>query len=117
MQNLRLETCSLLTIKQFLQHPKMTYKKPNILKPKKTIVKSLEPKKVIAFHGIETKRSNICIVNTCLQQISHFKYIRCDILYEFERDIENKIATLNIMFETIRSTKGNKCKKDILLKF
>jgi len=46
----------------------------------------------MAFLGQDPVTCKICVENKCLQQVRNFKYLGCEIFYENEKDIQQKVA-------------------------
>jgi hypothetical protein len=52
----------------------------------------LKKSKVMAFIGQEPVRCKITINDNIFEQVNEFKYLGCQISYEGERDVKNKIS-------------------------
>jgi threonine dehydratase len=50
--------------------------------------KSSEKSETMAFLGQDPVRCKIFVDNECLQQVKNFKYLGCEIAYEYEKDIQ-----------------------------
>jgi hypothetical protein len=46
----------------------------------------------MAFLGQDPVRSKIIVDNKCLQQVTKFKYLRCEISYENDKDFQQNVA-------------------------
>jgi hypothetical protein len=53
---------------------------------------SPEKSDMMAFFGPDPVRCNIILDNKCLQQVKNFKYLGCQIFYENEKDIQQKLV-------------------------
>jgi len=53
---------------------------------------SLEKSETMAFLGQDLIRCKIVVDNKCLQQVKNFKFLSCEISYENEGDIQQKLA-------------------------
>jgi hypothetical protein len=73
--------------------------------------------KVMAFLGKEPLRTKIELNGKPIEQVSHFKYLGCDISYEHDRDIGEKIQKFQMICGTINRTLKNKARTDTQLKF
>jgi hypothetical protein len=47
--------------------------------------------KMISFWGSHPVRTKIVIDGHILEQVSHFQYLRCEISYAYEKDVESKL--------------------------
>ena len=71
----------------------------------------------MAFLGSNPIRTKIVIEDQVLEQVSHFKYLGCDITYDEDKDIINKVNTFQRICGTIRRTLKNKTRKETQIKF
>ncbi|PSN39989.1 hypothetical protein C0J52_25074 [Blattella germanica] len=78
---------------------------------------SPEKTKVMEFQGTRPIRSKIVLENKVIQQLKHFSYLGCDISYDYDEDINNKVAKFQGMCGTINRTLRNKIRKETQLKF
>lgn len=78
---------------------------------------SIKKTKVMAHRGKFPVRTKIIMDNQPLEQISHFEYLGCNISYEVDHDIENKINKFQRICGTINRTLRNKTRKDTKIKF
>ena len=78
---------------------------------------SLKKSKIMAHHGKFPTRSKIVIDNKLIERTNHFNYLGCDITYDRDKDIENKINKFQSICGTINRTLQNKTRKDTKLKF
>jgi len=53
-----------------------------------------------AFLGQDEVRCKIIVDNKCSQQIENFKYLHCEISYENEKDIQQRISFFFQILET-----------------
>jgi hypothetical protein len=53
---------------------------------------SSEKCKKMAFLGQDPVTRKIFVENKCLQQVRNFKYLGCEISYENEKDIQQKLT-------------------------
>jgi hypothetical protein len=60
--------------------------------------------KVMAFHGKYPITINIIIDNNPIEQISHFRYLGCDVMYRTDNDKNNNIKKLKAICGSIRGT-------------
>lgn len=73
--------------------------------------------KTMAFLGSNPIRTKIVIEDQVLEQVSHFQYLGCDITYDEDKDIKNKVNTFQRICGTIRRTLKNKTRKETQIKF
>lgn len=73
--------------------------------------------KVMAHSGKFPIRTKIIVDNKPLEQVSHFDYLGCNITYDVDRDINNKISKFQWICGTINRTLKNKTRKETKLKF
>ncbi|KAJ4429720.1 hypothetical protein ANN_21924 [Periplaneta americana] len=73
--------------------------------------------KVMAHSGKFTIRTKIIVDNKPIEQVSHFDYLGCNITYDVDRDIDNKISKFQWICGTINRTLKNKTRKETKLKF
>ncbi|KAJ4444055.1 hypothetical protein ANN_05844 [Periplaneta americana] len=78
---------------------------------------SHEKTKVMAFIGKYQIRSKIILNNMILEQVRHFNYLGCDISFDEERDLKQKVHRFQSICGTIKRTLKNKTRKDTVLKF
>ena len=72
--------------------------------------------KVMAFLGKDPVRSKIVLNDKPIEQVSHFRYLGCDISYEPDRDIEEKVNKFQMICGTINRTLKNRTRKDTKIK-
>ena len=77
---------------------------------------SLKKTKIMAFKGKSPVRSKIVLDNKTLEQVSHFRYLGCDISYDRERDIDEKINRFQMICGTINRSLKDKVRKETKLK-
>jgi hypothetical protein len=74
-----------------------------------------EKSETMAFLGQDPVISKTAVDNNCLQQVKNFKYLGCEISYEHEKDIQQKLATvlqiLGILINTFKPTLVQKCSR------
>lgn len=73
--------------------------------------------KVMAHKGKHPVRSKVVIENKILEQVSYFDYLGCNVSYDRDKDIENKLNKFQLICGTINRTLQNKTRKDTKLKF
>lgn len=73
--------------------------------------------KVMAFKGKFPVRSKIVINGNIIDQVSHFNFLGCDISYEYENDVDNKLHKYQRMCGTIHRQLGNKTTRETKMKF
>jgi hypothetical protein len=78
---------------------------------------SINKSKVMAFKGKYLVRSKIMINNNIIEQVKNFNYLGCDIQYNYDADLQNKLHKFQYMCGTIKQTLINKTRKDTQLKF
>lgn len=78
---------------------------------------SHEKTKVMAFIGKYQIRSKIILNNMILEQVRHFNYLGCDISFDEERDLKQKVHKFQSICGTIKRTLKNKTRRDTVLKF
>lgn len=78
---------------------------------------SINKTKVMAFSGKNPLRAKIIIDDQMIEQVSHYKYLGCDISYGYDKDIEYKINQFQAICGTINRTLNNKAHKQTKLKF
>lgn len=71
----------------------------------------------MAFQGTRPIRSKIVLENKVIQQLKHFSYLGCDISYDYDEDINNKVSKFQGICGTINRTLRNKVRKETQLKF
>jgi hypothetical protein len=60
--------------------------------------------KVMAFVGKNTVRSKIVINEKIPEQVAHFKYLGCNVIYKYDNDIKEKLhRTLKTKHERIKN--------------
>jgi hypothetical protein len=65
----------------------------------------------MAFNGKYPTKTKILIYNETIEKVSHFSYLSCDVTYEINKDIQNKLNKFRHMCGTITITlKGKECK-------
>jgi hypothetical protein len=68
---------------------------------------STKKTKTMLFHGKDPLRTKILIYNETTEQVSHFRYLGCDVTYEINNDIQNKLNKFSQICDTItRTLKG-----------
>lgn len=72
--------------------------------------------KVMAFRGKYPIRTKIIIENQPIEQLSHFKYLGCDISYDYDEDLKNKLARFQYICGTIKRILRN-TRKETRMKF
>jgi hypothetical protein len=78
---------------------------------------SIYKSKVMALEGKYPVRSKIMIKNKIIEQVKNFNYLGCDISYNYDDDLQNKLHKFQYMCSTIKRTQIHKTRKDTLLKF
>lgn len=78
---------------------------------------SAQKSKVMAFRGKYPVRSKIAIGNYNLEQVSNFRYLGCDISFNIDRDVENKLVKFRNVCGTIHKYLRNRTRKETRLKF
>lgn len=78
---------------------------------------STQKTKTMAFVGADTIRSKIVINDEVIEQIRHFKYLGCDLTYDFSIDVEQKLNKFSRVCGTISRHLKHKTRKDTQLKF
>ena len=73
--------------------------------------------KIMAFHGKWPIRSKIVVENKILEQVSNFKYLGCDITYDYDQDLQQKVSRFNMICGAINRSLRNRARKNTLLKF
>ena len=73
---------------------------------------STQKTKVMAFHGKYPIRTKICIENKIIQQVSHSKYLGCDVRYDMDDDINQKCLKFQTICGAIRRTLKGKASRD-----
>lgn len=73
--------------------------------------------KVMAFIGKQPIRSKIIINNAAIEQVSHFNYLGCEVSYNKDNDVIQKLYKFQYMCGTISRTLKNKTRVDTQLKF
>ena len=68
-------------------------------------------------HGKFPTLSNIIIEGKVLEQISNFNYLGCDISFDVDKDIQNKVNRFQHICGTINRTLKNKTRRETKLKF
>lgn len=72
--------------------------------------------KVMAFLGKSPIRTKIVLYEKPIEQVSHFRYLGCDISYEPDRDVTDKVHRFQWICGTIHRTLKNKTRKDTKMK-
>jgi len=72
-----------------------------------------EKSEMMAFLGQDPLRCKIVVDNKCLQQVKNFKCLSCEVLYESEKDIKQKITK----FAPILGIVSNTFKLNLVQKF
>ncbi|KAJ4439494.1 hypothetical protein ANN_07618 [Periplaneta americana] len=62
-------------------------------------------------------RSKIIINNTVIEQVSHFKYLGCDITYDYDKDVNIKTQRFQAICGTIARNLKKKTRKETQIKF
>lgn len=78
---------------------------------------SIQKTKVMAFRGKHPVRSKIIINNTVIEQVSHFKYLGCDITYDYDKDVNIKTQRFQAICGTIAKNLKKKTRKETQIKF
>ena len=78
---------------------------------------STQKSKVMAFKGKWPVRSKIVLCDQTLEQVRHFKYLGCDISYDMDDDVSEKLARFSAVCGAIRRTIGKKTRQDTQMKF
>jgi hypothetical protein len=78
---------------------------------------SLTKTKTMAFHGKQSVGTKTVIDNYTLEQVTHFKYLGCDVSYQYDNDVDVKLKKIQNICGTIRSSLHGKTRKDTQLKF
>jgi hypothetical protein len=78
---------------------------------------SLTKTKTMAFHGKQSVRTKIVIDNYTLEQVTHLKYLGCDVSYQYDNDVNIKLKKFQNICGTIQSSLRSKTRKDTRLKF
>jgi hypothetical protein len=78
---------------------------------------SINKSKVMAFKGKYPVRSKIMINNKTIEQVKNFNYLGCDISYNYDDDLQNKLHKFQYICGTIKRTLINKTRKYTQLKF
>lgn len=73
--------------------------------------------KVMAFKGTYPVRTKIIIDNRPIEQVSHFNYLGCDVSYNYDNDITNKLHKYQYICGTIYRSLRNKVRPETILKF
>ena len=81
------------------------------------MVISGQKSKVMAFQGKWPLRSKIVIDNVIMEQVNNFKYLGCEVSFDREHDIPQKIAKFNLICGTIHRTLKGKARKETEIKF
>jgi hypothetical protein len=71
----------------------------------------------MAFLGKYQIKSKIVIKDDIIEQVRHFNYLGCDISYEKDNDVDNKLAKFRNVCGTIHKYPKHKTRKDTRLKF
>ncbi|PSN58388.1 hypothetical protein C0J52_12974 [Blattella germanica] len=71
----------------------------------------------MTFKGRDPIRSKIILENKVLEQVSHFKYLGCDITYSESIEILNRTHKFQAVCGCINRTLRNKTRKDTQLRF
>jgi hypothetical protein len=78
---------------------------------------SLTKTKTMAFHGKQSVRTKIVIDKYTLEEVTHFKYLECDVSYRYDNDVDVKLKKFQNIYGTIRSSLRGETRKDTQLKF
>jgi hypothetical protein len=78
---------------------------------------SLTKTKTMAFHGKQSVRTKIVIDNYTLEHMTHFKYLGCDVSYQYDNHVDVKLKKFQNICGTIRRSLRGKTRKDTQLKF
>jgi hypothetical protein len=62
-------------------------------------------------------RSRIILNNKTIEQVQSFNYLGCDISFNYDRHVSQKIYKFQYACGTIKRTLRNKTRKDTILKF
>ena len=71
----------------------------------------------MAFKGKEPIRTKIVIENEVIEQVSHFNYLGCDLTYEYENEVQQKLHKFQYICGTLRKILRKKTRKETQLKF
>jgi len=63
---------------------------------------SPEKSETIALLGQDQVRCKIFVQKKCLQQVNNFKYLGCEIPYQNEKDIQQKLANFSQILGTLK---------------
>ena len=59
---------------------------------------------MMAFLGQDPLRCKIMVDNKCLQQVKNFEYLSCEVSYENEKDIQQKVARFGPILGIVSNT-------------
>jgi hypothetical protein len=65
--------------------------KLNVISKMYTLMISTQKTKIMTFKGKFPVRSKINIDNCPLEQVKHFNYLGCDVTYDQDEDVNNKL--------------------------
>jgi hypothetical protein len=71
----------------------------------------------MAFKGKDPVRSKIIINDNILKQVSNFNYLGWNLSYNYNRDVQAKLARFQVMCGTIWQILGKQTRKATQLKF
>jgi hypothetical protein len=69
---------------------------------------STKKTKIMAFRGKYPTTTKILIYNETTEQVSHFKYLGCDVMYEINNDIQNELNKFKQICGTINKNSKRK---------
>ncbi|KAK9877518.1 hypothetical protein WA026_018626 [Henosepilachna vigintioctopunctata] len=70
----------------------------------------------MAFKGKEPIRTKIIIENKCIEQVSHFTYLGCDITYDYDDDMVKKLHNFQRICGTLSRTLRRRTRKETQIK-
>jgi hypothetical protein len=71
----------------------------------------------MAFCGKRLVRSKLILDNQPIEQVSRFNYLGCQLSYQDEVDVNQKLEKFNYMCSTIKRTPKNKIRTETHIKF
>jgi hypothetical protein len=71
----------------------------------------------MAFQRKHPVRITIIINDLVLEQVSFFKFLACDLSFDYDDDLNNRLSRFQNMCATIRRTLKHRARKNVLLKF
>lgn len=73
---------------------------------------SIPKTKTMAFKGKYPVRIKILIDGQTIEQVEHYKYLGCDVSYDKDKDITNKLCRFQRICGTIKRQLKNKTRKE-----